>query len=75
MQGAVSQLNEVRERKLADKDVINQKDAAQITAAEAKLHGGQTPPNSISSQSPGKPLMHTHLHKLSGLDGHQSVLL
>ncbi|KAA6429989.1 MAG: hypothetical protein FRX49_00420 [Trebouxia sp. A1-2] len=49
-QGAVSQLKEVRDRKLADKDVINQKDAAQITAAEAK-HDGQTPPSSISAKA------------------------
>lgn len=51
MQGAESQLSQVADRKLADKDVINQGDATQIARAEAKLNDGQIPPNSISAKA------------------------
>lgn len=51
LQGAESQLSQVADRKLADKDVINQGDATQIARAEAKLNDGQIPPNSISAKA------------------------
>lgn len=51
MQGAESQLSQVADRKLADRDVINQGDATQIARAEAKLNDGQIPPNSISAKA------------------------
>jgi len=51
VQGAESQLSQVADRKLADKDVINQGDATQIARAEAKLNDGQIPPNSISAKA------------------------
>ena len=51
MQGAESQLSQVADRKVADKDVINQGDATQIARAEAKLNDGQIPPNSISAKA------------------------
>lgn len=44
-------MQQVLDRKLADKDVINQGDATQIARAEAKLNDGQTPPNSISAKA------------------------
>ena len=51
VQSAATKLKQVADRKVADQDLINQKDAADITSAEAKLHGGQTPPDSISSKA------------------------
>lgn len=51
LQGAESQLSQVADRKVADKDVINQGDATQIARAEAKLNDGQIPPNSISAKA------------------------
>ena len=51
VQGANDQLGQVAERKLADKDVINQGDATQIARAEAKLNDGQIPPNSVSAKA------------------------
>ena len=51
LQGAESQLSQVADRKVADKDVINQGDATQIARAEAKLNNGQIPPNSISAKA------------------------
>ena len=51
MQSAATKLKQVADRKVADQDLINQRDAADITSAEAKLHGGQTPPDSISSKA------------------------
>lgn len=41
----------MKDRKLADKDVINQGDATQIARAEAKLNDGQIPPNSVSAKA------------------------
>ena len=51
LQGAESQMQQVLDRKVADKDVINQGDATQLARAEAKLNDGQIPPNSISSKA------------------------
>lgn len=51
VQGAADQLQQVTDRKVADKDVINQGDATQIARAEAKLNNGQLPPNSISAKA------------------------
>ena len=51
LQGAESQLSQVADRKVADKEVINQGDATQIARAEAKLNDGQIPPNSISAKA------------------------
>ena len=51
LQGAESQLQQVLDRKLADKDVINQGDATQIARAEAKLNDGQMPPDSLSAKA------------------------
>ena len=50
-QGAMSQLKQVADDKVATKDVINQKDAAKIASAEAKLNDGQIPANSVSSKA------------------------
>lgn len=50
-QGAMSQLKQVADDKVATKDVINQKDAAKIASAEAKLNDGQVPANSVSSKA------------------------
>lgn len=44
-------MSQVADRKLADKDVINQGDATQIARAEAKLNNGQIPPNSVSAKA------------------------
>lgn len=44
-------MQQVLDRKVADKDVINQGDATQIARAEAKLNDGQIPPNSISAKA------------------------
>ena len=47
----MSQLKQVADEKVATKDVINQKDAAKIASAEAKLNDGQVPANSVSSKA------------------------
>lgn len=44
-------MQQVLDRKVADKDVINQGDATQIARAEAKLNDGQILPNSISAKA------------------------
>lgn len=65
MQGAADQLQQVTDRKVADKDVINQGDATQIARAEAKLNDGQLPSNSISSKAQVQYLFCTACHFLA----------
>ena len=66
----MSQLKQVADEKVATKDVINQKDAAKIASAEAKLYDGQTPGNSVAS----KAQVHTQSCLCSFINGYTAVL-
>ena len=74
LQGAESQMQQVLDRKLADKDVINQGDATQIARAEAKLTDGQTPPNSISSKAQVQDLSTIHVAVTTLIDYHRHMI-
>lgn len=51
LQSAVTQLKEVRDDKVENRSGITQEDASKIAAAEAILHDGQVPANSVSSKA------------------------
>lgn len=51
LQSAVTQLKEVRDDKVQNNGGITQEDASKIAAAEAALHDGQVPANSVSSKA------------------------
>lgn len=51
LQSAVTQLKEVRDDKVQNRSGITQEDASKIAAAEAALHDGQVPANSVSSKA------------------------
>ena len=51
LQSAVTQLKEVRDDKVESRSGITQEDASKIAKAEATLHDGQVPTNSVSSKA------------------------
>lgn len=51
VQSAVTKLKEVKDDKVQNRSGITQEDASKIAAAEATLHDGQVPTNSVSSKA------------------------